>query len=193
MELQACDPNDSSYAPCGSATIGAIGDLYRQHHRKVYSLCLSMTRNTAEAEDLTQEVFVQLIRKGGSFRGESLFTTWLYRLTTNQVLMHFRKIKRRRERSPGDTDDALDLLNGTKRSSSSQVLDRLALEAALARLPSGCRQVLLLFDIEGYKHCEIADKFGCSVGNSKSQLHKARKKLRQLLDGEMPTQDWSEV
>jgi RNA polymerase sigma factor (sigma-70 family) len=83
---------------------GVIGDLYEQHHRRVYSLCLSMTGNASEAEDLTQEVFVQLIRKIGSFRGESQFTTWLYRLTINQVLMHFRSAKRRKERIPDVID-----------------------------------------------------------------------------------------
>jgi RNA polymerase sigma-70 factor, ECF subfamily len=140
-----------------------------------------MTRNQAEAEDLTQEVFVQLLRKIDTFRGESLFTTWLYRLTVNQVLMHIRHAKYRKELQPveGPLDTSLSLTS--KPSSGSHVIERIALETALSQLPSGCKSVFLMYDIEGYKHHEIANAFGCSVGNSKSQLHKARKKLRQLL------------
>jgi len=167
-----------------TASVGpaGIGDLYEAHRRKVYGLCLRMTRNSAEAEDLTQEVFVQLLRKIGTFRGESLFTTWLYRLTVNQVLMHIRHAKYRKEYQhleiPFDTSFSI-----TNRPSSGvRVIEKIALEAALEHLPSGCKSVFLMYDIEGYKHHEIASAFGCSVGNSKSQLHKARKKLKELLE-----------
>ena len=139
-----------------------------------------MTRNDAEAEDLTQEVFIQLLQKIGSFRGESQFTTWLYRLTVNQVLMHFRQVKRRKEQLPGEIEGKLSL--SRKVSAGTEFGDRIALNVALAKLPSGCRAVFLLFDVEGYKHEEIAKIFGCSVGNSKSQLHKARRKLRHWLN-----------
>jgi RNA polymerase sigma-70 factor (ECF subfamily) len=159
---------------------GAIGDLYQRHSRRVYSLCLRMTRNVDEAEDLTQDVFIQLLRKIGSFRGESHFSTWLYRLTVNQVLMHFRRTKRRRE-----APDEIQLVHAIRRKSKCTtglpVVDRMTLNAALAKLPPGCRAVFVLFSVEGYKHEEIAKLFGCSVGNSKSQLHKARKKLKRLL------------
>jgi RNA polymerase sigma-70 factor (ECF subfamily) len=136
-----------------------------------------MTGNQAEAEDLTQEVFIQLLKKVGSFRGESRFSTWLYRLTVNQVLMHFRKASRRRE----ELGDEIER-RGPEYGRNSALMDRIALEAALAQLPPGCRSIFLMFDLEGYNHGEIASIVGCSVGNSKSQLHKARKKLRRLLN-----------
>lgn len=157
-----------------------IGSLYERHSRRVYSLCLRMTGNTAEAEDLTQEVFIQLIRKIDSFRGESKFTTWLHRLTVNQVLMHFRRRNARPEHRPAEID--LERLSRISVPELSQPLvERIVLDAALTQLPAGCRAVFLKFDVEGYKHHEIAELFGCSVGNSKSQLHKARRRLRRLL------------
>jgi len=162
-----------------------IGSLYERHSPRVYSLCLRMTGNTAEAEDLTQEVFIQLIRKIDSFRGESKFTTWLHRLTVNQVLMHFRRRKRRPEHMPAEIE--LERLFRISVPELSQPLvERIVLDAALTQLPAGCRAVFLKFDVEGYKHAEIAALFGCSVGNSKSQLHKARRKLRHLLKLEWP-------
>ena len=157
-----------------------IGVLYERHNRRVYSLCLRMTGNAAEAEDLTQEVFIQLIRKIDSFRGESKFTTWLHRLTVNQVLMHFRRRKDRPDHMPDEIE--LERLSRISVPELSQPLvERIVLDAALTQLPAGCRAVFLKFDVEGYKHAEIAALFGCSVGNSKSQLHKARRKLRRLL------------
>lgn len=177
-------PKDSDYALARAAangTIAALGDLYERHNRRVYSLCLRMTHNTAEADDLTQEVFIQLFRKIGSFRGESQFTTWLYRLTVNQVLMHFRHLTTRREQIPDDIEVAISTSQQSKHSARAQLMDRIALNIALSQLPSGCRAVFVLFDIEGYSHGEIASLLGCSVGNSKSQLHKARMKLRRLL------------
>src|SRR4029453_8414802 len=159
----------------------AIGDLYQRHSRRVYSLCLRMTRNVDEAEDLTQEVFIQLLRKIGSFRGDSHFSTWLYRLTVNQVLMHFRRTKRRRE-APYEIQ-LFPAVGRNSKCSATQfpVVERIILNAALAQLPPGCRAVFVLYSLQGYKHEEIAHLFGCSVGNSKSQLHKARKKLKRLL------------
>jgi RNA polymerase sigma-70 factor (ECF subfamily) len=139
-----------------------------------------MTGNMSEAEDLTQEIFIKLLGKAGSFRGESQFTSWLYRLTTNHVLMYFRQRVRRRERFPY-LEDEFEATHGLKVSLGTQFLDRIAIDAALARLPAGCRSVFLKFDVEGYNHEEIAEIFGCSVGNSKSQLHKARRRLRKFL------------
>jgi RNA polymerase sigma-70 factor (ECF subfamily) len=139
-----------------------------------------MTGDMTEAEDLTQDVFIQLLQKVGSYRGESRFSTWLYRLTVNQVLMHFRNTIRRRE-----CPCLLDELAGkriVRHSFSHQIMDRITLDTALAKLPLGSRSVFVKFDVEGYNHQEIADIFGFSTGNSKSQLHKARRKLRKLLD-----------
>ncbi|HXI25499.1 MAG TPA: sigma-70 family RNA polymerase sigma factor [Pyrinomonadaceae bacterium] len=177
--------NDTDYALARAAATGAtdaVADLYRHHSLRVYALCLRMTRNPEDAEDLTQEVFIHLLRKVQLFRGESRFTTWLHRLTVNLVLMHFRRWAARKELQITDTldvEDAITLRHG--QSNAVQLADRMILNSALAQLSPGCRSVLVLFDIEGYKHEEIARLLGCSVGTSKSQLHRARMKLRRLL------------
>ena len=177
---------DTDFVLARAAATGAsdaVGDLYRRHRRRVYSLCLRITRDAADAEDLTQEVFIQLLRKIGSFRGESHFTTWLYRLTVNQALMYLRRTKRRREQLVDSRDLTEIVRRKTGNGIGHQVADKIALDAAVDRLPPGCRAIFLLFSLEGYNHEEIASLCGCSVGNSKSQLHKARKKLRRLLPG----------
>lgn len=161
----------------------AFEELYRCYHRRVYSLCLRMTNNVAEAEDLTQEVFIHVYHKIGSFRGESTMKTWLYRVTVNKVLMHFRKNSMRRERTTDDGETPEPAGEVEQAQSHVPVLDRLALERAIARLAPGYRAVLLLHDVEGYEHAEIARICGNSIGTSKSQLHKARKKLYELLKG----------
>ena len=134
-DLHGSDYGGSNAANSSSASFEA---LYKEHRRKVYGLCLRMTRNTAEAEDLTQEVFVQLLRKVESFRGESLFSTWLYRLTVNQVLMHLRKARNRKE---VHHELPLDISFSNRLSSGTQVIERMALEAAMERLPVGCKAV----------------------------------------------------
>jgi len=175
-------PSDYDLAQAvGRGQTSNIGTIYERHRSKVYSLCLRMTGNPAEAEDLTQEVFIQLLAKIGSFRGESQFTTWLHRFTTNHVLMYFRRTTRRRERFPYMADE-VNVASQLNFRFGKQMMDRIALEAALATLPSGSREVFVKFDIEGFNHHEIAELFGCSIGNSKSQLHKARRKLRQQLN-----------
>ena len=164
-----------------SGDAAAFEQLYQQHYRRVYSLCLRMLGSTTQAEDLTQEVFLQVFRKLGSFRGDSQFTTWLHRLTVNQVLMHFRKrgVKLEHTSEEGDFTNVVETpLQSTRRIS---MVDRLALEKAIAELPPGYRTVFTLHDIEGYEHEEIADMLGVSIGTSKSQLHKARMRLRELL------------
>jgi RNA polymerase sigma-70 factor (ECF subfamily) len=175
-------PGSIDYALARAAAHGirsALGALYERHSRQVYSVCLHMTRNPDEAEDLMQEVFIHLVHKLGSFRGESQFSTWLYRLTVNLVLMHFRRRKSSREQVTYDLERRIP--TKPRQSAATQITDRLALDSALAQLPSGCRRVFVLFDVEGYKHDEIAHLLGCSAGTSKSQLHKARMKLRHLL------------
>src|SRR5215813_5510986 len=163
-------------------------DLYRKHYRRVYSICLRMSGNVAEAEDLTQEVFIQLHRKLGSFRGESAFTTWLHRLTVNQVLMHFRKRSVRSELTTedGEMPDSID--PDTVNPEAMPIVDRIGLEIAISQLPPGYRAVFVLHDVEGYEHEEIAKILGCSAGTSKSQLHKARLKLRRLLQQRAKTE-----
>jgi len=161
--------------------IQAFEQLYERHNRRVYSLCLRMTTNTAEAEDLTQEVFIQLFRKTGSFRGESAFTTWLHRLTVNQVLMHFRKRGVKMEQTTDDGETPIQIVKGTENPNAMPVVDRIAIDKAVGKLPPGYRTVFLLHDVQGHEHEEIARMLGVSVGTSKSQLHKARMKLRGLL------------
>ena len=159
----------------------AFEELYQRHNRRVYSLCLRMTQNVSEAEDLAQEAFIQLFRKIGSFRGESAFTTWLHRLTVNQVLMHFRKRSVKLEHTTEEGETPIQIVRGTENPNTMPVVDRIALDKAIAQLPPGYRTVFVLHDVEGHEHEEIARMLGCSVGTSKSQLHKARMKLRKLL------------
>lgn len=156
-------------------------ELFKLHNRKVYGICFRMTGNITEAEDLTQEVFVQVFRKLDTFRGESAFTTWLHRLTINHVLMHFRKNRSRKEQITEDGELPDRDIKGRNMGTNFPILDRLALNEAIVKLPSGYRAVFVLHDIEGLEHLEIAGILGCSIGTSKSQLHKARIKLRSLL------------
>jgi RNA polymerase sigma-70 factor (ECF subfamily) len=156
--------------------------LYNLHKRRVYSLCLRMIGDVPTAEDLTQDAFLLLHRKIASFRGDSAFSTWLHRLTVNIVLMHVRK-KRLPEVSLDETLEPREEGGppkdfGMEDQSLAGSIDRLALERAVESLPPGCRIIFVLHDIEGYDHNEIAKMLECSVGNSKSQLHKARMKLR---------------
>jgi RNA polymerase sigma-70 factor, ECF subfamily len=164
----------------GRGAVSKIGELYKRHKALVYAICYRMTRNISEAEDLTQEIFIELLTRAGSFRGESQFSSWLYRFTTNYVLMYFRRVKLRKEKFLY-LEDELDSTRRLEVSFGPQFVDRIALEAAVDKLTSGTRAVFLKFDVEGYNHQEIAKIFGCSVGNSKSQLHKARRRLRSLL------------
>lgn len=161
--------------------MAAFEELYKRHHRRVYSICLRMLQNASEAEDLTQDVFIQLYRKIGSFRGDSAFTTWLHRMTVNQVLMHFRKrnVKFEKTTEEGETPDQI--VSGTANPGKMRIVDKIALDNAIAQLPNGYKNVFLLHDVEGFEHEEVARILGCSVGTSKSQLHKARLKLQKLL------------
>ena len=169
------------------AQLAARGDMqafemiYRRYHPRVFSLCLRMTKNATQAEDLAQEVFVQLFRKINTFRGESSFSTWLHRLTVNQVLMQFRKPAVRAERAMDDDSPEETAVGGTENPGRMSVIDRISLQEAVAQLPPGYRMVFILHDVEGYEHGQIARILGCSIGTSKSQLHKSRMRLRQLL------------
>lgn len=159
--------------------------LYNMHKRRVYSLCLRMLGNVAEAEDLTQEAFLQLHRKIATFRGDSAFSTWLHRMAVNVVLMHLRKkglhLVSLEETLEPTQEDGPRKDFGTRDLTLSGSLDRVALERAMEDLPPGYRMVFVLHDVEGYEHNEIAGMLQCSIGNSKSQLHKARMRLRTLL------------
>ena len=160
----------------------AFAALFEAHKRRVYSLCLRMLGNPTEAEDLTQEAFLQLFRKIATFRGESAFSTWLHRLAVNVVLMHLRK-KGLNQISLDETENSQgepikrDYGDDDRRLVGS--VDRIGLNRAISELPPGYRTVFILHDVEGYEHNEIAEIMNCSIGNSKSQLHKARLKLRE--------------
>ena len=163
----------------------AFEALYHAHKRRVYHLCFRMIGNTAEAEELTQEAFMRVFRKIHMFRGDSAFSTWLHRLSVNVVLMRLRK-KRVTEISFESGDDNQESERpprdfGAPDLSLTGVVDRLILKRAVAKLPKGCRKVFVLHDVLGCEHHEIAAKLGYSIGNSKSQLHKARMRLRKLL------------
>lgn len=159
----------------------AFEELYRRHYRRVYSLCLRMMGNPTEAEDLTQEVFTHLYRKIGSFRGESQFTTWLHRMAVNQVLMHFRKSSTRKELTTDEGETPIQIVRGTENANRMPIVDRIAIEKAVQQLAPGYRTVFVLHDVEGHEHEEIARMLGISEGTSKSQLHKARLRLRELI------------
>jgi RNA polymerase sigma-70 factor, ECF subfamily len=163
----------------------AFQALYDRHKRRVYSLCLRMTANTAEAEDLTQEAFLQLYRKIATFRGESAFSTWLHRLSVNVVLMHLRKkslpVVSLEETTQGGDEESPRKDFGADDLALAGSIDRLQLQKAVDDLPPGYRTIFVLHDVQGYEHNEIAAIVGCSIGNSKSQLHKARMKLRDML------------
>ena len=161
--------------------VSAYEELYRRHHRKVYSLCLRMLGNVPDAEDLTQEVFLQLYRKIGTFKGAAALSTWLYRLTVNRVLMHVRTHRRQQEGQLHEGEEIAQTEAMKQPQRDGSIIDRIDLERAIRRLPPGYRAVFLLHDVEGYEHDEIARLLGIAVGTTKSQLHKARMKLRELL------------
>ena len=173
--------------PLTNADQELFHDLYQLHHRRVYSICLRMTQDISDAEDLTHEVFVQLFRTIGSFRGEAAFSTWLHRLTVNHVLMHFRKNKRRlqSEQLTESVEMVARLAAGQKRTS---IVDRILLSEVIAKLPEGYREALILHDIHGLDHKEIARRKGRTEGTSKSQLHKAKVTLRALITQPAPIQ-----
>ena len=163
----------------------AFAALYRLHSKRVYSVCLRMTKDVAEAEDLAQEAFIQVFRNLNSFRGNSAFSTWLYRVAVNTVLM---KLRRRKSPPLLSLDEALSSDSpslkrevGKDDLSLRGAIDRIALHRAIEELPGGARQIFELHEVEGYQHHEIAEQLQCSIGNSKSQLHKAKKTMRALL------------
>ena len=163
----------------------AFAALFEQHKKRVYSVCLLMTKDVAEAEDLTQEAFLQVFRTIGSFRGEAAFSTWLYRIAVNTVLMKLRRQKSKAMLSLSEPISAespsLTHEIGTKDCRLAGTIDRIALQRAVDSLPEGCRTIFALHEIEGYQHHEIARLLRCSIGNSKSQLHKAKLKMRDFL------------
>jgi len=181
---QRFDSDRDSVRRAQQGDADAFASIFHAHKARIYSVCLRMTNNTAEAEDLTQDAFMQVFRKLSTFRGDSALSTWLYRIAVNTVLMSFRKKALRQisldepcnqntklpAREYGRSDDRL---TGS--------IDRIALDRAIQELPDGYRTIFLLHEVEGFEHQEIARFLDCSVGNSKSQLHKAKLRIRELL------------
>ncbi len=171
------------------ALIDEFEDLYRTYRSRVWALCLRMTGNPDDAEDLTQETFIRMFQKLDTFRGESAICTWLRRIAINVVLLRFQKASWRREKSIEELS-GVDPITGCPRKMEfgrvdtqlTGAVDRITLQRAIDQLPPGFKSVFILHDIEGYEHVEISELMGCSVGTSKSQLHKARLKLRELLE-----------
>src|SRR4051794_38109406 len=168
-------------ARCREGDLAAFEELYRIHAGRVYSLAMRMLGNPADAEDLLQEIFLSAHRKLESFRGESALGTWLYRLAMNQILDHVRSRAARTGQLTDGLDDATVLADSMGHRLADRAIDRIDLERALAELPEGCRAAFVLHDVEGLEHREVSDVLGIAEGTSKSQVHKARLRLRGLL------------
>jgi|SRR5215471_7671669 len=168
-------------ARCRAGELGAFEELYRAHAGRLYSLAYRMLGNPADAEDMLQEIFLSAHRKLESFRGDAALGTWLYRLAMNQILDYVRSRAARTGQLTDGLDDASVLPDASGHRLADRAIDRLDLERALGELPDGCRAAFVLHDVEGLEHKEIAQVLGIAEGTSKSQVHKARLKLRGLL------------
>ena len=162
---------------CQRGDVHALEELYRRHKDKVYALALRLTNSVQDAEDIVQDVFVQVFRKIGDFREDAAFTSWLFRIATNISLSFLRKRKRRSVEGRSQDLEAY----GSKRGSHTGPMLRPFLEEAIASLPPKSRMIFVLHDVQGFQHNEIAEMLNCSEGTSKSQLHKARAQLRKTL------------
>jgi RNA polymerase sigma-70 factor (ECF subfamily) len=169
-------------ARCTRGDASAFEELYRQHAARLYNLAYRMLGNAADAEDLLQEIFLQAHRQLGSFKGQSALGTWLYRLATNQCLDHLRSRAVRTAQLTASLDE--ETPHGRRFEPAAPTgpsITSLDLERAIAQLPDGCRAAFVLHDVEGLEHQEVADVLGIAEGTSKSQVHKARRRLRQAL------------
>src|SRR5688500_1799014 len=171
---------------CRRGELGAFEELYRAHSGRLFSLAVRMLGNPADAEDQLQEIFLSAHRKLESFRGESALGTWLYRLAMNQILDHVRSRAARTGQLTDGLDDASLLADAGGHRLADRTIDRIDLERALAELPEGCRAAFVLHDVEGLEHREVSDVLGIAEGTSKSQVHRARLRLRGLLRRERP-------
>lgn len=168
---------------CRRGELGAFEELYRQHSGRLFSLAVRMLGNPADAEDMLQEIFLSAHRKLDSFRGEAALGTWLYRLGMNQILDYVRSRAARTGQLTDGLDDASLLADAGGHRLGDRAIARIDLERALAELPEGCRAAFVLHDVEGLEHREVSEVLGIAEGTSKSQVHKARLRLRGLLRG----------
>jgi RNA polymerase sigma-70 factor (ECF subfamily) len=161
-----------------TGNVSAFEEMYRAHASRVFNVAWRMLGNAADAEDALQEVFLQAYRKIGGFKGESALGTWLYRMAVNLCLDRLRSRAGRDGRQTGSLEDSPPKAASTTRE---MIVNRLDLERAIARLPDGARAAFVLHDVEGFAHQEVGSILGVSEGTSKSQVHKARMKLREWL------------
>lgn len=166
---------------CRNGDLSAFDEIYRTHAGKLFSVACRMLGNPADAEDLLQEIFLSAHRKLDGFRGEAALGTWLYRLATNHCLDHLRSRASRTDQVTDTLDDEPGLFEAGSRGLAEQTVSKMDLERAMARLPEGCRAAFVLHDVQGLEHREVAEALGIAEGTSKSQVHKARLRLRVLL------------
>jgi RNA polymerase sigma-70 factor, ECF subfamily len=178
------NPEQNLITQARNGDANAFAVLYETHKPRIVAVCLRMTKDMAEAEDLTQDAFIYVFRKFSTFRGDSAFSTWLHRVAVNTVLMHFRRKGRRQvslEHPHPQDSRGLRREYGRVDERLARCADRLVLTQAIEALPPGYRTIFLLHEMQGYEHQEIARRLHCSIGNSKSQLHKAKLRMRESL------------
>lgn len=193
-EMMAMFTDAEALEGARNGNAGCFEHLYRKYSRRIYCVCLRMVRDSSLAEDLMQETFLSAYRRLNTFRGESLFSTWLHRIAVNVALMHLRKERVQPVQTPlevvtsGEDEIPKEVL-GQPDTALTGAADRVSLQRVIEQLPSGYRIVFLLHDVQGYQHDEIAIMLGCTMGNTKSQLHKARLRLRKLLAAQPPLEE----
>jgi RNA polymerase sigma-70 factor, ECF subfamily len=170
-------------ARCRAGDLAAFEELYAAHAGKLFSVACRMLGNPSDAEDILQEIFLAAHRKLEGFRGDSALGTWLYRLAMNQCLDYLRSRAARTSQLTGVLDDEPALYEPGRGGLAEQTVAKMDLERALAQLPPGCRAAFVLHDVQGLEHREVADALGIAEGTSKSQVHKARLRLRAILGG----------
>ncbi len=173
------DSAEDLVSRCQAGDVSAFETLYRQHAARIYSLACRMAGSPEDGEDLLQGIFLQVYRKLGSFKGDAAIGPWLYRLALNHCLDYVRSRQARMNKLT-ETLDAESSFEPIARRDTP--IARLDLERALERLPDGCREAFVLHDVEGFDHKEVGRLLGIAEGTSKSQVFKARMKLRTLLN-----------
>lgn len=168
---------------CRQGDLAAFEELYKAHAGRLFSVACRMVGNPADAEDLLQEIFLSAHRKLDGFRGESALGTWLYRLATNHCLDYLRSRAARTNQATDALDEERGYSEPDRGGLGDRTITKMDLERALAQLPDGCRAAFVLHDVQGLEHREVAEALGIAEGTSKSQVHKARLRLRSLLSG----------
>jgi len=185
-EVREAQPDVELARMAAEGDAEAFEEIHRRYRRFVYNVALRMTGNAADAEDLTQDSFVSVLRSVRAFRGEAAFATWLYRLAVNQVRMHFRRKRARPVEATSDEGVRERASVPARREGTPHAVERIAIERAVGALPNGYRAAFILHDVEGFEHEEIGRMLGCNAVTSRSQLHRARAKLREMLAAPAP-------